>query len=289
MSLSPNVPEAQEAFRYEEAGTPRWILVLFILLILAVGALGYFGYTTQIKIQQDLSKSLDQNRVLSAQLEQANERLAELKGHVEVTEEKLGLTRAELAQAKSRAESIRKEQQADDQKLAAQLQQSQEQIGAVATEVGSTKKDVAETKNDLEVTKTKLDRAVGDMGVMSGLIARSRDDLDDLRRRGDRNYFEFTISRRDKAAQKVGTIQLKLDRVDTKKQRYTMTVFADDKAIEKRDRTAGEPVQFYVQGAQRMFPYEIVVFTVGRETVSGYLATPKEGGATPAAQTKPTS
>ena len=289
MSLSPNVPQAEESYRYEEAGTPRWIAVLFVLLILAVGAIGYLGYTAQTKIQQDLARSLDQNRVLTAQLEQANGRLANLKAHVEVTEEKLGITRAELAQTKSRAEAIRKEQQESDQKLTAQLQQSEEKIGAVASEVGGTKKDIADTRNDLEATKTRLDRATGDLGVMSGLIARNRDDLDELRRRGDRNYFEFTLSRKNKSAQKVGPIQLKLVKVEEKKQRYTMTVFADDKTIEKRDKTAGEPVQFFVQGSGRMAPYEIVIFTVGRETVNGYLATPKDSGAGPAAAAKPAS
>lgn len=289
MSLSPNVPQAEESYRYEEAGTPRWIAVLFVLLILAVGAMGYLGYTAQTKIQQDLTRSLDQNRILTAQLEQANGRLANLKAHMEVTEEKLGITRAELAQTKSRAETIRKEQQESDQKLTAQLQQSEEKIGAVASEVGGTKKDIADTRNDLEATKTRLDRATGDLGVMSGLIARNRDDLDELRRRGDRNYFEFTLSRKNRGAQKVGPIQLQLSKVDQKKQRYTMTVFADDKAIEKRDKTAGEPVQFFVQGSGRMAPYEIVIFTVGRETVNGYLATPKDSGAAPAAAAKPTS
>ena len=288
MSITPNVPDAQESYHYASTGTPRWIAILFVLLFAALGALGFVGYTAQSKLDQDLSKTMEQNRVLTVQLDQANTRLAELKGHVEVTEQKLGMTRTELAQAKSRAETIRKEQQESDQKLTAKLQQSQEQIGAVASEVGSTKKDIAETRTDLEATKTKLERAMGDMGLMSGLIARNRDDLEDLRRRGDRNYFEFTLSK-SKNAQKVGPIQLKLEKVDQKKQRYTVTVFVDDKAIEKRDKTAGEPVQFLVQGS-RGAPYEMVVFTVGKDRVSGYLATPKDSAAVPAANAaKPTS
>ncbi len=285
MSTSPNVPDAHESFQYENAGTPRWIAVLFVILFIVLGVLGFWGYSSQSKMERDLGKAQEQSRVLSAQLEQANSRLAELKGHVEVAEQKLGMTQAELSQAKSRAESIRKEQKSSDERLTAQLgqvkQESEEKIGAVATEVGGAKKDIEATRNDLEATKSKLNSALGDMGVMSGLIARNRDDLEELKRRGDRNYFEFTV-RKAKTPQRVGPVQLALQKTDPKKGRYTLTVFADDKAIEKRDRTAGEPVQFYVKGGARTVPYEIVVFDVGKDQATGYLSTPKEVAASAA-------
>jgi hypothetical protein len=208
------------------------------------------------------------------------------------------LTQSELAQAKSRAESIRKDQQTSDQKLTAQLGQAQkeneEKIGAVANEVGGAKKDIEATKTDLEATKGKLERSLGDMNVMSGLIAHNRDDLEDLKRRGDRNYYEFTLQR-SKTAQRVGPIQMSLNKTDPKKAKYTITLVADDKTIEKKDKTSGEPVQFYVKGTSHMAPYEIVVFEVGKSQITGYLATPKEGGAAaapvaaPAATTTPTA
>jgi len=291
MSISPNVPSPQESYRYDDTGTPRWIAVLFGVLFVALGALGFFGYTSQARLSQELAKSEDANKQLMQRLDQANSSLADLKGHIEVTEEKLGMTQAELSKAKSRAESIRKDQQAADQKLTTQLTQvqkeSEEKIGAVATDLGGAKKDIETTRNDLESTKGKLDRATGDMGVMSGLIARNHDDLEDLKRRGERNYYEFTIPR-TKTAQRVGPVQIALNKVDPKKSKYTMTVYADDKSIEKRDKTAGEPVQFYVKGSSRMSPYEVVVFDVNKNQITGYLSTPKEtggGAAAPAAAT----
>jgi predicted nucleic acid-binding Zn-ribbon protein len=286
MSISPNVPSPEESYRYESTGTPRWIAALFVVLFVGLGALGYLGYSGISRLEQNLGKEEEQNKVLTAQLEQANSRLADLKGHIEVTEQKVGMTVSELAQAKSRAEAIRKEQVSSDQKLTAQLSQvkkeSQEQIGAVATEVGGAKKDIEATKTDLEATKGKLERATGDMGVMSGLIARNHDDLEELRRRGDRNYYEFTLTK-SKNGQKVGPIQLTLNRTDPKKSKYTMTVLVDDRTIEKKDKTAGEPVQFYVKGVSRMAPYEIVVFDVNKNQATGYLSTPKDAGSTPAA------
>ena len=292
MSISPNIPTPQESYGYESTGTPRWISVLFGVVIAALAVLGFVGYSTETRMSADLAKQQDQNKILTAQLDQANSRIADLKGQMEVTTQRMGLTQSELAKAKSRAEAIRQEQQTSDQKLSAQLGQvqkeSEEKIGAVATEVGGAKKDIEATKTDLEATKGKLERSLGDMNVMSGLIARNKDDLEDLRRRGDRNYYEFTLTK-SKNAQRVGPVQMSLNRTDPKKAKYTVTVIADDKTIEKRDKTSGEPVQFYVKGSARMAPYEIVVFDVGKSQITGYLATPKEGGAAapPAAAAAP--
>ena len=289
MSISPNVPSPQESYHYENAGTPRWIAVLFGVMFAAVAVVAYVGHTAQSKLESDVSKQEDQNKVIAAQLEQANTRLADLKGHLEVTEQKIGMTRAEVAQANSRAEAIRKDQINSDKKLTDQLgavqKESEEKIGAVATDVTGAKKDIESTKSDLEATKSKLERASGDMGVMSGLIARNHDDLEDLKRRGERNYYEFTL-KKAKSPQRVGPIQLNVNKTDQKKSKYTMTVFVDDRQIEKKDRTAGEPVQFYV-GSSRSAPYEIVVFQVGKDQLTGYLSTPKEGGATAAPAATP--
>jgi hypothetical protein len=292
MSISPNVPTPQESYHYEgTTGTPRWIAIVFIVLFLGLAGLGFAGYSVQSRLESTLNKTQDQNKLLTAELDQANTRLAELKGHIDVTEQKMHLTQAELANARSRSESIRKDQLAADQKLADQLnnatKESNEKINAVATEVGGAKKDIEATRSDLEATKGRLERASGDMGVMSGLIAHNRDDLEELKRRGDRNYYEFKITK-SKTAQKVGPVQVTLNKVDQKKAKYTITVFVDDRSIEKKDKTAGEPVQFYVRGGSRMPPYELVVFDVGKNQISGYLSTPKEGGApaaTPAAAT----
>src|SRR6202171_2435824 len=297
MSISPNVPSPQESYHYEgTTGTPRWIAVVFIVLFLALAGLGYAGYSVQSRLESSLAKTQDQNKLLTAQLDQANSRVADLKGHIDVTEQKMHMTQAELANARSRAESFRKEQMAADQKFAEQFnaaqQENNQKINAVASEVGGAKKDIEATRSDLEATKGRLERATGDMGVMSGLIAHNRDDLEDLKRRGDRNYYEFKVTK-SKAPQRVGPVQITLNKADQKKSKYTITVFVDDRSIEKKDRTAGEPVQFYVRGGSRMPPYELVVFDVGKNEITGYLSTPKGADSTTppaspsAAATKP--
>jgi len=217
---------------------------------------------------------------LTAQMEQTNSRMADIKGQLDVTSQKLGLTQEELARARSMAQSIRKEQKTSSEQLTQQIGQvkseSEAKIGQVSTDLGGAKTDIESTKKDLESTKGRLERTVGDLGVQSGLIARNREEVEELKRRGERNIFEFTITK-SKAPQRVGPIQAKLDKTDTKKYRYTMTVYADDKSIEKKDKTVNEPVQFYVKGARA--PYEIVVFEVSKDKAVGYLSTPKELGA----------
>jgi hypothetical protein len=105
-------------------------------------------------------------------------------------------------------------------------------------------------------------------------VAKNGTELEALKRLGERNYFEFTLSK-GKETKHVGDIQLVLKKADAKKQKFTVNVMADDKTIEKKDKTLFEPVQFYVSKSPHQ-PYEIVVNRVGKDQISGYLATPKD-------------
>jgi flagellar motor protein MotB len=132
--------------------------------------------------------------------------------------------------------------------------------------------DVRSAQSVLDQHGSDLKRVTGDMGVMSGLIATNSKELAELRELGDRNYLEFDL-KRNSAAQKIGGIQLHLAKADPKRNRFTLDVLADDKRVEKKDRTVNEPVQLYVAGNRQ--PYEIVVNDVKKDEVTGYLAVPK--------------
>jgi hypothetical protein len=142
----------------------------------------------------------------------------------------------------------------------------------VKTDVGGVRTDVAATRADLEATKAKLQSAVGDLGMQSGLIAHTRDDLELLKHKGDRNYYEFTLLKGAKP-QPVATVSLQLEKADAKRGKYTMNVSADDKTIEKKDRTVAEPIQFY-SGRDHLL-FELVVWSVDKNKATGYLSTPK--------------
>jgi chromosome segregation ATPase len=281
MSISPNVPEpsGSESNLYEAGATPRWIIAVFVVAFAVMGFLLYEGNATKDKLESDLARATAKEQIMSVQIDQTNSRVADLKGQLEVTTQKLGFTQAELAQARSLAQNIRQSQKESDDKLTAQIgqvkQDTESKLGQVSTDLTGAKTDINATKEDLEATKAKLTSAVGDMGVQSGLIARNQEELDQLKRSGERNIFELHLTR-SKTPTHVGPIQVTLTKTDPKKFKYTLMVVADDKTIEKKDKTADEPVQFYIKGATK--PYEIVVFDVTKDKVNGYLSTPKDVG-----------
>jgi hypothetical protein len=145
-------------------------------------------------------------------------------------------------------------------------------VSGVKTDVGSVRTDLTSTRDDLDKTTNELKRSIGDMGVMSGLIATNSKDLQALRDLGERNYFEFDLAK-GAMTKKVGNVTLTLKKSDPKRNRYTIAVLADDKLVEKRDKTINEPVQLYTASSKQ--PYEIVVNQVNKDGVKGYLATPK--------------
>ena len=284
MSITPNIPDSSESQGFQTSSTPRWVPIGFVVLFLALGG-GVFwlhsqGRASQAELQSELSATKTRSDQLANALEETNQRLAQVSGQQQVTSQKLGLTQDELARARTLAQQIQKDQE-DTQARATQLgaqigqvrQESEAKIGQVSTDVSGAKAEIAATRKDLEETKARLISTVGDLGVQSGLIALTREDLEALKRLGERNIYDFNLVK-TRTAQRVGPIQVRLTNADTKRNRYTMILVADDKAVEKKDRTISEPVQFYVRGSRT--PYEIVVMEVTKDRIAGYLSTPKE-------------
>ena len=212
------------------------------------------------KVEQDNKNSIGdlQHRMSAAE---ANSRATS-----EALASKLGMTEKELdartAELQSSQRAIAKSQEEKLNKV----------TGAIADEVGNVKTDVASTRSDLEATKAKLEKTIGDLGVQSGLIAHTAEELEILKRKGDRNYYEFALNKGANPSP-VGTISLQLKKTDAKKNKFNLMVMADDKTIEKKDKTINEPLQFYT-GRDHML-YEVVVNTVEKNKITGYLATPK--------------
>jgi uncharacterized membrane-anchored protein YhcB (DUF1043 family) len=151
----------------------------------------------------------------------------------------------------------------------------------VKTDVGGVKTDLGKTQTDLAAAVNQLQSMKGDLSDHSSLIARNHSELETLKHKGDRTYYEFTLTKGDKKP--VGTVSLQLKKADTKKSRFTLSVFADDKQYEKKDRNVNEPLQFYSGKDPGLF--EIVVNTVNsKNQITGYLSTPKGAPAPASAQ-----
>ncbi len=243
-------------------------------LLLALGGL-IWSYTLSnrlTKTETQLVQAQVQNDKLGQQLEQTN---ARLKVATDTLEQSVGLTQKQL---EARANELMRRQDADAKRLEGEQARAQQQIGAVSsdvssvkTDVGGVKTDVAQTKTELQNTQAQLQSMKGDLGVQSGLIATNHDELEILKHKGDRNYYEFTLHKNKR--QPVSTVGLELKKADTKHSKYTLEVYADDKKIEKKDRGLNEPVQFYT--GKDNYLYELVVNNISKDQITGYVSTPK--------------
>ena len=194
--------------------------------------------------------------------------------------QRLGVTEQDLQWSlQVRADELQRQQRGLAKRLQNQAEKQQEQIGQVSgevsnvrTELGGAKTEIAATRNALASTNAKLDSAIGDLTGQSHLIARTREELEQLRHRGDRSYFEFTLYK-GSSPTPVSTVSLQLKKVNAKKNRFTLNVLADDRIVEKKDRGIAEPLQFYT-GRDHIL-YEVVIWTTENNRVTGYLSTPK--------------
>jgi chromosome segregation ATPase len=258
---------------HEGRGVSAVIIGGVVLALLAgVVALGW-SYSLQNQLEdskRNLVLSEQQNKDMASALSATNARLT---ASVEQT------SQASQSAIASRAQEIMRRESAETAKLEKQQAAANEQISsvstqvsAVQTDVGGVKTDVGGVKQDLADTKTQLSSVMGDAHVMSGLIASNHDQLEELKHKGDRNYFEFTLNKNGKPTL-LSTVSLQLHKVDEKHSKFTLEVNSDDKNIEKKDKTLDEPLQFY-SGKDPML-YEIVVNNISKNTVTGYLSTPK--------------
>jgi septal ring factor EnvC (AmiA/AmiB activator) len=245
----------------------KWILILLAVafVVASVGA-QWVMYKRVQTLTTDLTASQAQVRELRERIQTA-EATEETLGH------QVGMTKKELA---DRTKQLQAQQAAAEHRLEqeqkAQISQVSGEVAGVKTDVGGVKTDVASTKAELAATKARLESTIGDLGVQSGLIAHTRDDLEILKHKGDRNYYEFTLLKGAKP-QPVSTVSLQLKKTDPKHGKFTLNVTSDDKTIEKKDRNTSEPIQFY-SGRDHLL-FELVVWNVDKNKATGYLSTPK--------------
>jgi septal ring factor EnvC (AmiA/AmiB activator) len=259
--------EPVELHTQAEGSVGKWILLLLAVAYVA-GSL-YFLFNLKSRLDQT-SKDLAGS---NAQIADLGKRMQAAEADDETLAQQIGMTKKELV---AKSVELQRQQRASEQRLAEQEKQQitavNGEVAGVKTDVTGVKTDVASTKADLDATKAKLQSAIGDLGVQSGLIAHTRDDLETLKHKGDRNYYEFTLVKGAKP-QPISTVNLQLKKTDPKHGKFTLNVNADDKTIEKKDRNISEPIQFYT-GRDRML-YELVVWSVDKNKATGYLSTPK--------------
>jgi chromosome segregation ATPase len=274
----------------ETKGGSSWQLPAIVVLgLIALGGLA-FGWsasskldstqqavaaqlkTTQQSIQQDMSSLKDR----LAQDEKAN---TDLQGDLKVVTDKLKITQGQLKKARTEAAKLNDE---TNQKVTALDTSVHSELATKASsdDVKTVDTKVVGVRTDLDTTREDLKMAKSEMGT---LIARNHDEIDQLRRMGERDYTEFTITGKNRP-QKVANITVELKGVNAKRNQFNLAMVVEDKRFEKKNRAANEPIFFYTTGTH--LPEEIVINKIGKDTISGYVSIPKVNSEASPAATK---
>jgi small-conductance mechanosensitive channel len=267
--------EFQEPIIHSTTGTPRWVGLAVGVLggvsLLGLGV-GLSAINQARNAEQTVQASVKQSTdTLSQRLAKEDEINQQLQSDLRVVTDKLNVTQADLIAARKQSKSA---VVTYDKKLTGLETTVNSKLAtkADAEDVNKLNGDVTGVKTDLDAQKNNLQMARSEMGT---LIARNHDEIDQLRRMGQRDYFEFTVTRKG-GTQRVGSIQVELKDTNTKKNQYTINVLADDKSFEKKNRSVNEPIFFYTGGTRAAL--ELVVNKVSKTTASGYLSVPKAAG-----------
>ena len=266
--------EYQESNPTVASGTPRWVglavAVLGALSLLGLGV-GWSAINHANSVEKSTQTALkQQDDSLGQRLSKTEEENQQLQSDLKVVTDKLNVTQADLIAARKQnklaAMTYGKKLNELGSNVNAQLATK-----ASSDDVNKLGGDVTGVKTDLDATKNSIQMARSEMGT---LIARNHDEIDQLRRMGQRDYYEFTVTRKA-GAQKVGTIQVQLRDTNTKKNQFTINVLADDQSFEKKNRSVNEPIFFYTGGTRQAV--ELVINKVSKTTATGYLSVPKAG------------
>jgi hypothetical protein len=264
--------EYQEPVQVTSAGTPRWVgialIVLAVVSVLGIG-IGWSALNHAKGVEEQTQASVKQaNDALAQKLAKEDEINQQLQSDLKVVTDKLNVTQSDLVKARKQN---RQSSAAVDKKIAGLENSVNTQLAAKANaeDFNKLNTDVTGVKSDLDATKNNLQMARSEMGT---LIARNHDEIDQLRRLGEREYVEFTIAGKNKP-QKVGNLTVELKGVNQKRNQYSVVMVVEDKRFEKKNRALNEPVFFYTSGTR--LPEELVINKVSKDQVSGYVSIPK--------------
>ena len=268
--------EFQDSANVHTIGAPRWVglavAVLGGISLISLGV-GWSALNQARNVEQSTQATVKlTNEALAQRLAKADEINQQLQSDVKVVTDKLNLTQGELITARKQNHKATTAVDLKVTNLATSVK-AELATKANADDVTRLNGDVTGVKSDLDATKNSIQMTRSEMGT---LIARNHDEIDQLRRMGTRDYFEFTVQRKG-GATKVGSIQIQLKDTNPKKNRYTINVLSDDNSFEKKDRSVNEPIFFYTGGTRSAL--ELVVNKVTKTTATGYLSVPKASGA----------
>ena len=261
----------------------RVLAAINLVLVLALGY-GLFSMKGTLADRIATVESTTQQAQTKTQ-----KKMTDLASDVELINKRVGVTSTELNHAREVAQTLRRQQEQAAKELASQLatkanssdvdgwrEESTTKITALQQDSAAVSGDITGIKKDLIATREDLGRQLVDVkNVLSEGIAKNSNELAELRKKGERDFFEFDLRKNSKQPfQRVADIQIGLLATDAKRGKYSMAIKVDDNRLEKKDRTTNEPVQFLV--GKDELRYEVVVNSVEKDRVRGYISVPKD-------------
>jgi len=235
----------------------------------------------------------ENEKTLEVRASENDKTIKGLLADLDQVKKRVGMTAVELNHTQKQAQTLKQQQELSSKEFATQLaskasssdvdvfrQEATNQIAEVQRDsdakYGTVSGEVTGIKRDLLATRDDLGRQLTDVtNVLSERIAKNSGELAELRKKGDRDYFEFDIRKNSKQPlHRVADLQLALLKTDPKKHRYNVAIQVDDNRLEKKDRTTNEPVQFLV--GREQLRYEVVVNSVEKDRIRGYVSAPKD-------------
>jgi hypothetical protein len=272
---SDNVPPTYES-------TPRWVWLAFVALaVVSIVGLGV-GWSASEHAQSAERALATQGKSVQQNVDKLNSRLSQQEQENNELQSELGLVTDRLKMAQGELTSTRRQTTQIRDEYSKKIDNVQSELGtkASADDVKSLGGDVDGVKTDLATANNNLQMARGEFGT---LIAKNHDEIDQLRRMGERDYFEFTLAGKGNRS-KVGNLAVELRGTNIKKSQFTVALYVDDMRLEKKNRSVDEPIYFYTEGTRA--PLEMVINKVDKDKVVGYLSVPKgEGRMTSSAAT----
>jgi len=270
---------AEEYSAQETKSSPSWQLpAIVILALVALGTLGVAwrnstkvdatrqAVAEQVKsVQQSVQQDMTSMKDRLAADEKAN---TNLRGDLKVVTDILKMTQGQLKKARLEAEE-KNTQTTEMVKTLDTSVHSELATKATSDDVKTVDTKVAKVSTNLDKTISDLNMARSELGT---LIARNHDEIDALRRQGERDYIEFTITGKNQP-QKIGNVTVAIKGVNEKKNRSNIVYTVEDKSYESKNVNINSPLFFYLSGTHQ--PEELVINKVSKNTISGYLSIPK--------------
>ena len=274
--------EIPEYTNTDKGGSSWQMPAIAILALIALGGV-FFGWSNSTKLDAAKQAVTDQVKAVQQSTQQdlsaMKDRLAidektntDLQGDLKVVTDKLKITQSQLRKARTEAAQLNTE---TTQKLTAldtsvhselATKATNDDVKTVDTKVTTVSDNLVKTNNDLNMARSEL----------GTLIAKNHDEIDVLRRLGERDYVEFTIAGRNQP-QKVGNITVELKGVNEKRNRANIVVVLEDKRVDEKNRNINSPIILYPTGQRAPHAEELVINKIGKNSISGYLSMPKAG------------